>query len=134
MVFVFWNILAMIIILFTLIGFQTLTIFRSCNFLEYSIYWLRLISKAIFDNISLMQEAIICLLFSFSLVIRGKTNNDFKPMKWKHRFPPESWIPSDAVGYIADDTYYSKNHNRCNNDKSRTFLDILYLFVNTPLI
>lgn len=34
-------------------------------------------------------------------VIRGKTNNDFRPMKWKRRFPPESGILSDAVGYMA---------------------------------
>ena len=34
-------------------------------------------------------------------VIRGKINNDFKPMKWKRRFPPESGILSDAVGYMA---------------------------------
>ena len=34
-------------------------------------------------------------------VIRGKTNNDFKPMKWKRRFPPESGIQSDAIGYMA---------------------------------
>ena len=34
-------------------------------------------------------------------VIRGKTNNDFKPMKWKRRFPTGSGIHSDAVGYMA---------------------------------
>ena len=34
-------------------------------------------------------------------VIRGKTNNDFRPMKWKRRFPPESGILSDDVGYMA---------------------------------
>lgn len=34
-------------------------------------------------------------------VIRGKTNNDLKPMKWKRRFPPESGILSDAIGYMA---------------------------------
>lgn len=34
-------------------------------------------------------------------VIRGKTNNDFKPMKWKRRFPLESGIQSDAIGYMA---------------------------------
>ena len=34
-------------------------------------------------------------------VIRGKTNNDFNPMKWKRRFPPESGIQSDAIGYMA---------------------------------
>ena len=33
--------------------------------------------------------------------IIGKTNNDFKPMKWKRRFPPESDILSDAIGYMA---------------------------------
>lgn len=34
-------------------------------------------------------------------VIRGKINNDFKPMTWKRRFPPESGILSVAVGYMA---------------------------------
>lgn len=34
-------------------------------------------------------------------LIRGKTNNDFRPMKWKRRFPPESGIQSDAIGYMA---------------------------------
>ena len=34
-------------------------------------------------------------------VIRGKTNYDFRPMKWKRRFPPESDIVSDAIGYMA---------------------------------
>jgi hypothetical protein len=33
-------------------------------------------------------------------VIRGKKNNDFKPMRWKRRFPPESGILSDAIGYM----------------------------------
>lgn len=33
-------------------------------------------------------------------VIRGKKNNDFKPMKWKRRFPPDSGILSDAIGYM----------------------------------
>lgn len=40
-----------------------------------------------------------CAITEF--VIRGKTNNDFKPMKWKRRFPPESGIQSDAIGYMA---------------------------------
>lgn len=34
-------------------------------------------------------------------VVRGKSNNDFKPMKWKCRFPPKSGILSDAVGYMS---------------------------------
>ena len=34
-------------------------------------------------------------------VIRGRTNNDFKPMKLKRRFPTESGIQSYAVGYMA---------------------------------
>ncbi len=33
-------------------------------------------------------------------VVRCKKNNDFKPMKWKRRFPPDSGILSDAIGYM----------------------------------
>ena len=33
-------------------------------------------------------------------VIRGKKNNDFKPVKWTRRFPLGSGILSDAVGYM----------------------------------
>ena len=33
-------------------------------------------------------------------VIRGKKNNDFRPVKWTRRFPPGSGILSDAVGYM----------------------------------
>ena len=33
-------------------------------------------------------------------VVRGKKNNDFRPMKWSRRFPPGSGILSDAVGYM----------------------------------
>lgn len=33
-------------------------------------------------------------------IILGKTNNDFKPMKRKRRFPPESGIQSDVIGYM----------------------------------
>ena len=33
-------------------------------------------------------------------VVRGKKNNNFKPMKWKRRFKPESGILSDATGYM----------------------------------
>ena len=33
-------------------------------------------------------------------VVRGKKNNDFKPVKWARRFPPESGILSDATGYM----------------------------------
>lgn len=33
-------------------------------------------------------------------VVRGKKNNDFKPMKWRRRFPPGSNILSDAIGYM----------------------------------
>ena len=34
-------------------------------------------------------------------IVRGKKNNDFKPVKWKRRFPPGSGILSDAIGYMA---------------------------------
>ena len=33
-------------------------------------------------------------------IVRGKKNNDFKPMKWTRRFPPGSGILSDAIGYM----------------------------------
>jgi hypothetical protein len=33
-------------------------------------------------------------------VVRGKKNNDFKPMTWKRRFAPGSGILSDATGYM----------------------------------
>ena len=33
-------------------------------------------------------------------VVRGKKNNDFRPMKWKRRFTPGSGILSDAIGYM----------------------------------
>ena len=33
-------------------------------------------------------------------VVRGKKNNDFKPMKWTRRFPPGSGILSEALGYM----------------------------------
>lgn len=33
-------------------------------------------------------------------IVRGKKNNDFKPVKWTRRFPPSSGILSDAIGYM----------------------------------
>ncbi len=33
-------------------------------------------------------------------VVRGKKNNDFKPLRWSRRFPKDSGILSDAVGYM----------------------------------
>lgn len=33
-------------------------------------------------------------------VVRGKTNNDFRPITWARRFPKGSNILSDAVGYM----------------------------------
>ena len=33
-------------------------------------------------------------------VIRGKKNNEFKPMTWKRRLPPKPGILSDAIGYM----------------------------------
>ena len=33
-------------------------------------------------------------------IVRGKKNNDFKPMRWTRRFPPDSGILSDAIGYM----------------------------------
>ena len=36
-------------------------------------------------------------------IVRGKKNNDFKPVKWTRRFPVGSGILSDAVGYMNGD-------------------------------
>ena len=33
-------------------------------------------------------------------VVRGKKNNDFRPVKWTRRFPPGSGVLSDAIGYM----------------------------------
>ena len=33
-------------------------------------------------------------------IVRGKKNNDFRPMTWKRRFPEGSGILSDATGYM----------------------------------
>ena len=33
-------------------------------------------------------------------VVRGRGNNDFKRMRWKRRFPKDSGILSDAIGYM----------------------------------
>ena len=33
-------------------------------------------------------------------VLRGKVNNDFKPMKWTRRFKLKSGVLSDAIGYM----------------------------------
>ena len=41
-------------------------------------------------------------------VVRGKKNNDFRPMRWARRFPPESGILSDAIGYMNGNLTMSK--------------------------
>lgn len=39
-------------------------------------------------------------------VVRGKKNNDFKPMRWKRRLPAD--VLSDAIGYMAGQLTMSK--------------------------
>ena len=39
-------------------------------------------------------------------VVRGKKNNDFKPMRWKRRLP--AGVMSDAIGYMAGQLTMSK--------------------------
>lgn len=39
-------------------------------------------------------------------VVRGKKNNDFKPMRWKRRLP--AGVLSDAIGYMAGQLTMSK--------------------------
>ena len=52
-------------------------------------------------------------------VIRGKTQNDFKPMKWKRRFPPESGILSDAIDYMAGPDRPSLRHPRLDRGSKK---------------
>lgn len=33
-------------------------------------------------------------------MVRDKKNSDLRPLKWKRRFPPDSGILSDAIGYM----------------------------------
>lgn len=42
-------------------------------------------------------------------VVRGKKNNDFKPERWKRRFPKDSGILSDAIGHM-DGTLTGKKY------------------------
>ena len=42
-------------------------------------------------------------------VVRGKKNNDFKPERWKRRFPKGSGILSDAIGHM-DGTLTGKKY------------------------
>lgn len=53
-------------------------------------------------------------------VIRGKTNNDFRLMKWKRRFPHESGIQSDAFGYMAGQLTMEKYPNKIVSLRSPT--------------
>ena len=61
-------------------------------------------------------------------VIRGKDNNDFKPMKWKRRFPAESCIQSDAIGYMSGQLTIGKSPDKIrrviywDNENNRKFL------------
>lgn len=41
--------------------------------------------------------------------MRGKKNNDFKPERWKRRFPKDSGILSDAIGHM-DGTLTGKKY------------------------
>ena len=56
----------------------------------------------IFDLVTMTSSVFMTSRASVAyFVIRGKNNNDFNPMKWKRRFPSESGIRSDAIGYMA---------------------------------
>ena len=54
-----------------------------------------------------------------SFYIFDKGYNDFKPVKWKRRFPPESGILSDTVGYMANQLTIEKYP-----DKIRRFINL----------
>ena len=63
-------------------------------------------------------------------VVRGKKNNDFKPMRWKRRLP--AGVLSDAIGYMAGQLTMSKYPEKIRRilyldpESDRTFI----LFTN----
>ena len=69
-------------------------------------------------------------------VVRGKKNNAFKPMRWKRRYPPESGILSDAVGYMAGQLTMDKYPDKIrrviywDDENKRMFI----FFTNTLII
>lgn len=45
-------------------------------------------------------------------MVRGKKNNDFRPLKWRRCFPPGSGILSDAIGYMDGQQAMGKYPNK----------------------
>ena len=52
-------------------------------------------------------------------VVRGKRNNDFRPVRWVRRFQPGSGILSDAVGYMDGQLTMEKYPDRIRRVKYR---------------
>lgn len=52
-------------------------------------------------------------------VVRGKRNNDFRPVRWARRFQPGSGILSDAVGYMDGQLTMEKYPDRIRRVKYR---------------
>lgn len=54
-------------------------------------------------------------------VVRGKKNNDFMALKWKRRFPKDSGLLSDAIGYMYGEQTRSRYPDKIRRIK---YLDI----------
>lgn len=70
-------------------------------------------------------------------VVRGKKNNDFKPMRWKRRLP--AGVLSDAIGYMAGQLTMSKYPEKIRRilyldpESDRTFIFFTNALDMSPL-
>lgn len=73
-------------------------------------------------------------------VVRGKKNNDFKPMTWRRRFPKDSGILSDAIGYMDGEQTRAKYPEKIrrviyyDKEMKRTFIFFTNALDISPLI
>ena len=73
-------------------------------------------------------------------VVRGKKNNDFRPMKWTRRFPSGSGILSDSIGYMNGLLTMEKYPDKirrvkyCDEENKREFIFFTNALDISPII
>ena len=73
-------------------------------------------------------------------VVRGKKNNDFKPMNWTRRFPPGSGILSDSIGYMNSEKTRLKYPEKIrriiywDEEQKREFILFTYALDISPMM
>ena len=73
-------------------------------------------------------------------VVRGKKNNDFKPMNWTRRFPPGSGILSDSIGYMNSEKTRLKYPEKIrriiywDEEQKREFIFFTYALDISPMM